>query len=136
MRKVYKIIKWFFLFLFTLLLIIYFRPAWTPSIASINGKKSIALLEKIELGNIKQYVLIRSMDIKNPVLLFIHGGPGMPLMYLSHAFQRPLEKKFTVVQWDERGAGKSYDPGIPPETINVEQFIADALQLIDNLWLR
>src|ERR1017187_8175769 len=134
MRKVYKIIKCFFLFLIILLLIISFRPAWTPSITSVNGKKSIASLEKIELGNLKQYVLIRSIDINNPILLFIHGGPGMPLMYLSHSFQRPLEKRFTVVQWDQRGAGKSYDPAaIPTETINVEQYIADAIQLIDTL---
>jgi pimeloyl-ACP methyl ester carboxylesterase len=137
MRKVYKIIKWFFLFLIILLLIISFRPAWTPSITSVNGKKSIASLEKIELGNLKQYVLIRSIDINNPILLFIHGGPGMPLMYLSHSFQRPLEKRFTVVQWDQRGAGKSYDPAaIPTETINVEQYIADAIQLIDTLRIR
>src|ERR1035437_10133721 len=133
MRRFYKVIKWFFLFLLILLLIIYFRPAWTPSIASVNGKSSIASLEKIQLGNFKQSVLIRSTDINNPILLFIHGGPGMPLMYLSHAFQRPLEKRFTVVQWDQRGAGKSYDPNIPVETINVEQYIADAIQLIDTL---
>lgn len=132
MKKVRKIIQWVFLFLLTLLLIIYFRPAWTPSIHAGNSR-SIASLEKIKLGNLKQYVLIRSEDIQNPILLFIHGGPGMPLMYLSHTFQRPLEKKFTVIQWDQRGAGKSYDPSTPTETINVEQYIADAIQLIDTL---
>ncbi len=136
MKKVLKFIKWSFLFLIILALIIYFRPAWTPSIASVNGKKPIASLEKIELGNFKQYVLIRSTDINNPILLFIHGGPGMPLMYLSHSFQRPLEKIFTVVQWDQRGAGKSYDPNIPKGSINVEQYIADAIQLIDTLRTR
>lgn len=136
MSKIFKIIKWLFLFLFILLLIIYFRPSWTPSIASTNGKISIASIEKIELGKLKQSVLIRSTDANNPILLFIHGGPGMPLMYLSHTFQRPLEKSFTVVQWDQRGAGKSYDPSIPIETINVEQYIADALQLIDTLRMR
>jgi pimeloyl-ACP methyl ester carboxylesterase len=57
-------------------------------------------------------------------------------MYLSHSFQRPLEKIFTVVQWDQRGAGKSYDPNIPKESINVEQYVADAIQLIDTLRMR
>ena len=115
---------------------IYFRPAWTPSVASVNGKKSIASLEKIELGGLKQYVLIRSKDINNPILLFLHGGPGMPIMYLSHTFQRPLEEKFIVVHWDQRGAGKSYSQNIPTQTINVEQFISDAFQLIDTLCKR
>jgi len=113
--------------------IVYFRPAWIPSITSSDNKKSVASLEQIELGNLKQYVLIRSEDINNPILLFIHGGPGMPLMYLSHTFQRPLENKFTVVQWDQRGAGKSYDPTIPVNTINVEQYLSDAIQLINTL---
>jgi pimeloyl-ACP methyl ester carboxylesterase len=135
-RKVYKFLKWFFLFLIVLILLIYFRPAWTPSIAAANGTKSVASLERIELGKLKQYVLIRSADVNNPILLFIHGGPGMPLMYLSHTFQRPLEQRFTVVQWDQRGAGKSYDPTIPTATINVEQYIADAVQLIDTLLTR
>jgi len=122
--------------LIILILIIYFRPAWTPSIAAAKGKRSVASLKTIELGKIKQYVLIRSNDINNPILLFIHGGPGMPLMYLSHTFQRPLEQKFIVVQWDQRGAGKSYDPTIPTASINVEQYLADAVQLIDTLLTR
>ena len=136
MRKVYKFLKWFVLFLIILILLIYFRPAWTPSIAAANGTKPVASLERIELGKLKQYVLTRSADVNNPILLFIHGGPGMPLMYLSHTFQRPLEQRFTVVQWDERGAGKSYSPDIDTGTINVEQYIADAIQLIDTLLTR
>lgn len=136
MKKLLKVIKWFFISLIIVVLIIYFRPAWTPSIASNKGKNSVASLERIELGNYKQCVLIRSQNINNPILLFIHGGPGMPLMYLSHTFQRPLEKKFTVVQWDQRGAGKSYSKNIPTQTINVEQYLSDALQLIDTLCTR
>jgi pimeloyl-ACP methyl ester carboxylesterase len=130
------LIKWIGLILVILLLFIVLRPAWTPHIFSKGGSKPIASLEKITLGNFKQSVLIRSRDINNPILLFIHGGPGMPLMYLSHSFQRRLEERFTVVQWDQRGAGKSYDPNIPKETINVEQYLSDAIQLIDTLCTR
>jgi len=135
-RKVIKFLIWFTLFLVIIILVVSFRPAWTPSIASVDHRTPVASLEKIKLGNIKQYVLIRSEDVHNPILLFVHGGPGMPLMYLAYKFQRPLEKEFTVVQWDQRGSGKSYDPTIPTESINVEQYIADALQLIDTLRTR
>jgi pimeloyl-ACP methyl ester carboxylesterase len=58
-------------------------------------------------------------------------------MYLANKFQRPLEKHFTVVQWDRRGAGKSFHRHIPSkETINVRQLLDDAYSLIDTLRLK
>ena len=52
------------------------------------------------IGGVDQY--IRGNDSSLRVLLFLHGGRGMPAMYLAHAFQRELEKEFVVVQWDRR----------------------------------
>ncbi len=133
MNKLLKVILWIIAIILLIAGIIYFRPAWTPRIKSEKDEHSVASLEKITIGNLKQTVLIRTKNINNPIILFIHGGPGMPLMYLSYKFQRPLESYFTVVQWDQRGAGKSYDPKIPIQSINVEQYISDAQQLIDTL---
>src|SRR5215469_16680889 len=79
---------------------------YTPPYRSAG---SIAFLERANLGGAQQSILIRGVDSKNPLLLFLHGGPGMPTMYLAHDFQRELERDFTVVQWDRRGAGKSFD---------------------------
>jgi pimeloyl-ACP methyl ester carboxylesterase len=109
------------------------RPAYTPSISSAPGQTSVASLEKIKLGGVDQYILIRGRSTSNPVLLFLHGGPGMPMMYLAYKFQRPLEDTFTVVQWDRRGAGKSYDPNIPPDTVSVSQEISDTRDLTNLL---
>ena len=75
------------------------RRGYTPQYKS---PKSVASIEQISLGNRPQYVLIRSKSIENPILLFLHGGPGMPTMYLAHDFQRDLERDFVVVQWDRR----------------------------------
>ncbi len=83
---------------------LWFTPGRTRA---IHGPSSVALLERIRIGGVDQYILIRGDDSSLPVLLFLHGGPGMPAMHLAHAFQRELEKKFVVVQWDRRGAGKS-----------------------------
>lgn len=113
--------------LLTSLAVLILRPAFTPA---IEGSKSIAELDRLTIGGVPQYVLIRGRDAANPVLLFLHGGPGMPMMYLAHAFQRPLEKQFTVVQWDRRGAGKSYSPNIPVNTMRVTQEIADTRELV------
>jgi len=108
----------------------------TPSIKDDRGRiipGSIALLEKIELGGLEQWINIRGKDRTSPVALFLHGGPGMPMMYLAHKFQRPLEEHFVCVQWDQRGAGKSYSKKVPVESLTVEQILADAAELTNYL---
>lgn len=57
----------------------------------------------------------------------------MPMMYLAHTFQRKVEDRFVCIQWDQRGAGKSYNKNIPIESMNVEQMLSDAYDLIQIL---
>ena len=111
---------------------LWFTPGRTPAIRTHN---SIASLERIRIGDVDQYVLIRGNDSSLPVLLFLHGGPGMPAMYLAHAFQRELEKEFVVVQWDRRGAGKSFREDISG-TLTTEQLVADTVELTNVLRAR
>jgi len=108
---------------------LWFTPGRTPA---IHGPNSVASLERLRIGGVDQYVLIRGNDASLPVLLFLHGGPGMPAMYLAHAFQRELEKEFVVVQWDRRAAGKSYREDIS-STLTTEQLIADTVELTNVL---
>jgi pimeloyl-ACP methyl ester carboxylesterase len=91
---------------------------------------SIAILEKVNLGGVEQHVLIRGENVKNPVLLMVHGGPGQSEIYLSHLLNGPLEKHFTIVNWDQRGAAKSYSKAVKPETMNLQQLLSDAEELI------
>jgi pimeloyl-ACP methyl ester carboxylesterase len=108
------------------------RPS-TPQFKGWDGQtvpESIAVLQSVELGGSPQWLLIRGRDISNPVLLFLHGGPGMPAMYLAHAFQRELEDDFVVVHWDRRGAGKSYSKAVPTSSLTDAQLLADALELV------
>jgi pimeloyl-ACP methyl ester carboxylesterase len=138
--KVRRIIKIFFsvLLVFVVLfvcLLIFTRPH-TPPIKDERGKifpESIALLEKVELGDLEQWICIRGKDRSYPVVLFLHGGPGMPMMYLAHKFQIPLEEHFVCVQWDQRGAGKSFSKTVPVESLNVEQILSDAEELTQQL---
>lgn len=62
------------------------------------------------------------------MLLFVHGGPGSPEMPLT-TNNAELERRFVVVNWDQRGAGKSYDPAVFNETFTVETFVEDAATL-------
>lgn len=95
----------------------------------IGGVQSIASLEKLELNGAAQWVLIRGHDSTKPVLLFLHGGPGMPAMFLAHAFQSGLERDFVVVHWDRRGAGKSFDAALDGQSLNVSQTLEDTYEL-------
>jgi pimeloyl-ACP methyl ester carboxylesterase len=91
-------------------------------------------LRMVELGGVRQWISVRGNDPANPILLFIHGGPGSPMMPESWTFQRPWEDFFTVVQWDQRGAGKSFASQDGADVaLSVERIQADAEELIDLL---
>jgi hypothetical protein len=92
-------------------------------------------LKTVDIGDIKQWIRVRGTNPANPILLFIHGGPGSPMMPESWIFQRPWEDFFTVVQWDQRGAGKTFAASgrQPDKSMSLDQIQADAEQLIDLL---
>jgi len=99
--------------------------------------EGIERLQKVRIGGIDQWVAIRGFDRRNPVLLFIHGGPGFPSMPTSWYFQRGWEEYFTTVHWDQRGAGKTYasnDPAQIAPTMTPERMVADTEEMIG--WLR
>lgn len=90
----------------------------------------------VTLGGAKQVVTVRGADRRNPILLYIHGGPGAAESPFAWAFQRPWEDYFTVVQWDQRGAGRSYlidDPAALAPTMTLDRIRDDAIALIELL---
>ena len=87
----------------------------------------------ININGAEQGMFIKGKDINNPVLLFVHGGPGMPEYWLTQRYPTGLEDYFTVVWWEQRGAGLSYSPDIPPETMTAEQFISDTIEVTNYL---
>ncbi len=92
---------------------------------------SIAALEKVELGGMEQWILIRGENMDNPVLVWLHGGPGSTQMPLAHHLDRKLEEEFVVVHWDQRGAGKSNPRSFDEKTMSLKQFKSDGLELIE-----
>lgn len=92
---------------------------------------SIAEVQYLRLGGVDQWVMIRGESLSNPPLIFLHGGPGLTEMRFFRHFNAPLEKGFTIVYWDQRGSGKSYDRKLPRSSMTVEQFIADLDELVE-----
>ena len=87
----------------------------------------------VRIGGIDQWISVRGTDRRNPVLLFLHGGPGYVAMPTSWYFQRGWEEYFTVVQWDQRGAGKTYaanDPAQIAPTMTRARMLAEAEEMV------
>lgn len=95
---------------------------------------------KTRIGGIEQWINVRGQDRDNPMILFVHGGPASPSMPTMWQFQRPLEEYFTVVNWDQRGAGKTYNETVPPEsigdTIHIPRYVDDAIEVAQYLLKR
>ena len=104
----------------------------TPAIRS-NTNRSISSLESIRLGGVDQWMTIRGYDTESPILLFVHGGPGMSDMGAIRHFVPNLEEHFTVAHWSQRGAGNSYSSSIPAESMRMEQFVDDLESLARHL---
>ena len=96
----------------------------------------INLLEEISLGGVKQWILARGESASYPILLFLHGGPGFPEMPFTHIDSKLLEKHFIVVNWDQRGAGKTGDAGTASEMMTIDRYLADTHELIELLKTR
>jgi pimeloyl-ACP methyl ester carboxylesterase len=111
-RRIWRIAKWVLIGLLVLMSLVigalsvarYAVYTTADSIRKITSHDGIELRQQVVLGDNKQWITIRGHHKKNPVLLFIHGGPGAVDMPLSHGFQTPWEEYFTVVQWDQRGS--------------------------------
>ncbi|MFZ1338110.1 MAG: alpha/beta hydrolase [Paracoccaceae bacterium] len=87
----------------------------------------------VQIGGIPQSMFIQSVDPANPVLLFLHGGPGMTEFFMETTHPTGLEQHFTMVWWEQRGAGMSFSGDIPPETMTMNQMIADTIEVADYL---
>lgn len=97
---------------------------------------SIAEKVRVDINGVPQGMVIRGTDVTNPVLLIVHGGPGMPDYFLTRTYPVDIDDLFTVVWWDQRGTALSYHRGIPPETMTVEQFIDDTVAVTEYLCRR
>lgn len=143
--------KWFMHFLFCILTVIlvvvlavfiYFLVISKGRVVPFTDKSgnvipgSIAEKIKVEINGIEQGMFIRGEDSTNPVLLFIHGGPGVPEYFLNETYQTDLEKYFTVCWWEARGCGLSYDETLEAGSITTRQLVLDAIAVTEYLGSR
>lgn len=105
------------------------EPVQFDKLSEDTPTVSMSTVEKVVLGGVGQYLIIRGEDSRNPVMLFVHGGPGSPEFFLFKEENLNLEKNFVMIYWEQRGAGKSYADDIPANSMTLDQLVLDARDL-------
>ncbi|HEX4681837.1 MAG TPA: alpha/beta hydrolase [Gemmatimonadaceae bacterium] len=107
------------------------RNARDYGIATPNGIQQDRFMT---LGGIEQWVSIRGEDRNNPVLVLVHGGPGDATSRYGWAMLRPWFKRFTVVQWDQRGSGRTFGRnGASTPDVTIDRIVRDGIELSDSV---
>jgi proline iminopeptidase len=114
-----------------------FRPISTPAFRDSDGRplaNSIAVVEQWKVNGIDESVILRGRDLNNPVLVWLHGGPGSSETPLLRVMNGALEDHFTVVYWDQRLAGQTLDPRAAyPEALTISQMVDDLDVIVDRI---
>jgi pimeloyl-ACP methyl ester carboxylesterase len=100
------------------------------------GQSAIDSTGTLSIGGIKQFVSIKGKDNRDPLLLFLHGGPGNSVIHYAEKFTHKLQEHFIVVQWDQRNAGKTLTLNNSQGPVTIELFERDTHEIIDTLLRR
>ena len=128
MKNIKKLIKIIGVIIIILLIIALFSPTWT---SNIKGDNSISVLEQVEINGSSHEIMIRGKDKNNPVIIVVHGGPGIPEIPYADKYQDLLENNFTVVNYDQRASGKSYHFFEDYSNLSSDLLVEDLLAMTD-----
>jgi pimeloyl-ACP methyl ester carboxylesterase len=119
------------LILFSILLIK--SPGTPKQFTNQTIDNSISEWDKVEIGGIDQWLLIKGENKDNPIILYLTGGFGLSTFHLIPEYYPQLEQDFTTVYWEQRGSGKSFSEQIANETINFDQLTSDINEIAEYL---
>ena len=113
-----------------------YRQGGAKAAIAVKAPPGVQTSSFVRIGGIDQWISLRGEDAANPLLLLLHGGPGNAMSGLTYNVLRPLEAHFTVAQWDQLGAGKTYGrhgkAGAGEMTI--DRMVQDGIEVAE--WLR
>jgi pimeloyl-ACP methyl ester carboxylesterase len=125
----------FTLLIITGVLLIYSPGKPAPFLNNMGNMQTGSISEKVFLtiGGIRQGMFIKSKNINNPVLLYVHGGPAFPNYFLVDKYKPGLEDYFTICYWEQRGGGLSYSSEVTLQSMNFNQLTIDAIEVTNYL---
>ncbi|CAM8635034.1 MhpC Predicted hydrolases or acyltransferases (alpha/beta hydrolase superfamily) [Comamonadaceae bacterium] len=100
-----------------------------------SPKQSVRDDRFVAIGGIEQWITIRGDSCVNPIVLFLHGGPGNTLSPYADVIYGPWTSDFTLVQWDQRGAGRTFgrNPTSGDTTLTLDRMARDGVELAEYL---
>ena len=127
-----KILKWAGIVIISLI-VLFFLARWIgQGVNKRTPKGGINTSMYVDINGTKQWISIYGQNKDNPILLYLHGGPGSATSLYDYAFTRKWADVYTVVTWDQRGCGKSYDKS-NPETITADIMMQDGKAMTEFL---
>lgn len=106
---------------------------FTFQLCAPHAYSQINSSQYIKIGGIQQWINIKEKDSSNPILLFLHGGPGNSAMGYADRFTYELQSHFVVVQWDQRESGKTAKLNKSDKPLSVSLMEDDAVEIINYL---
>ncbi|MGA7316270.1 MAG: alpha/beta hydrolase [Silvibacterium sp.] len=111
-----------------------FQSMYDEQAAKVTRSRGVDETQYVQIGGIDQFISIRGENRSNPVILFLHGGPANAQSPFLQEFV-PWEKYFTVVNWDQRGSGRTYGkngpatPGMDTPAAALDRLTDDAIEV-------
>jgi pimeloyl-ACP methyl ester carboxylesterase len=105
----------------------------SPLTSAADTAAPIRRSEYLAVDGARLFLLTHGTDRRAPVLLWLHGGPGGPERPLFRYFNGVLENHCVVAYWDQRGAGRSFDPQADPHRLTISRHLADLDAVVDHL---
>ncbi|MDR7855128.1 alpha/beta hydrolase [Tissierella sp.] len=140
MKKILKILKFAFIAIIAVIILILLTrviiQAKIKNDHKITTENGIDEEVIVEIGDIDQYLYIRGQDQDNPIILFLHGGPGSPMTPIIYGYQDLLEDEYTIVNWDQRNSGKTYYLNNAEKvynTLSMDRMVEDIREIISYL---
>jgi pimeloyl-ACP methyl ester carboxylesterase len=112
-----------------------YRQHETAQLLVMTTPDAIDEASFVRIGGVDQWIQVRGERRGNPVILFLHGGPGFTAIPYFQRVMRTWERDFTIVHWDQRGAGKSFarNGGAQQPHPTIEQMIADGVEVAEHV---
>lgn len=129
LKVLYKIIKWIILILIAFIIIFMTVRFIGQQINNRTPKGGINEEMYVDINGTEQWISIYGQDINNPVLLYLHGGPGSSTSTYDYAFTRKWSDVYTVVTWDQRNCGKSYSEQQNNTELTYELLMSDGVEM-------
>lgn len=130
-RRIFKIIKSIGLAIIAFIILFFVVRAVGVGINRRTPKGGINESMYVDINGTKQWINIYGENINNPVLLYLHGGPGSATSDIDYVITRKWADVYTVVTWDQRNCGKSYDAGQNEIELTRDMFLEDGKEMTE-----